>query len=1337
MRKHHSVRSLLGNGRVRAAAGGLAAVAVALPFAGGLAATPTFAPTASAAQLNRLETVMKSPGILARSKLVGQVSASTEITGAVGLKPRNDKALQQFISSVTTKGSPEFHRYLSKGQFAKEFGPAPSTIASVRSALQHDGLRVGTASSNGLLVTFSGTAGRIESAFHTGLADYRLPNGSMGRATTSAVQLPASIAGSVNVVTGLDDLVHASSAGVLRATKAEAASHQAAKAATVPDVSGAPHACEQAAQAAEEYGGLTDDQIANAYGAFGLYKNGDTGSGQTIAVYELEPFLSSDINSFDQCYFGDSGASQMANRLHVVPVDGGQPAGPGSGEALLDIEDVSAMAPGATIDVYEAPNTTFGGLDEYNQIVSSDAANVVTSSWGLCEQAVQQGEPGVQQEENAIFQEAAAQGQTVFSAAGDTGEDDCNAFRLPEPVAPYVSVDDPGSQPYVVSVGGTTIDDATQPPSEHVWNDGALWGAGGGGISSSWTMPSWQYSSQVPGIEQASAVYQAAFDFEGDSFCDGNSTSLNYDANYTGAPCREVPDVTAQADEFTGAITVYSAPYGGWFTIGGTSSATPIWAGLLADVNASPTCQSDGETSGVGFVSPLLYGVASNPTAYAASFNDITVGNNDIYDVTNGLVFPATKGYDMASGLGSPQLTSPSGGDGLAYYLCSYGASATRPSVTGLDPAILAAFVGNSDASDQTVTVTGTGFEDQSGTAQVSSVWVDNILIPIDGVSIDSEEASFTVDSATQLTLDLPAGFFNTVYPSPVGLGTPGVSDGEGPAAVVVTIDDGETSAVTPASVLDIVDENNSSEPIPAVTGVSSYGGPESGANTVTILGSGFSASDTVTFGGVSSPSVTYSSAHPYELTAVVPAYESGTTACATDLNATDDVCQVQVQVTNANGSSFEYQISQPYEGAYEYNSNGVITPPPSCGCEVAPAASEYDYFPVPTISSLSTVSGDPYTYGSELGTSTLTIEGSGFDSFSLSNLTVGPPGEEGSQDLNFSYVSATEIQVALPPIAITLDATSLPVEVQTLGGTSNSEPAYYAGIPEVSSVSPKAVPDTGGSAVTVLGAGMTDVIGVELADTDNPYSIGTVYSFSTPSDDELTFTSPQQNPGVMDVLACTVTSCSYNPPNDELTLYPPGNPSVTRSSPRSGPAHGGARVTISGTNLGCVTAVYFGTAPAKSFANAPQILDCGSTTTVVAFAPPGKAGRTVSITLETVESQATGYGRSQTVKAATFTYKASSPDAPVIHVRAGVDRSTESWAAPTDDGGSPVTFYVVRAIAKGLPERVKVLPASARSFTFTGLYWGTTWKLTVCAHNKYGAGLVASAITHPRRPTH
>jgi subtilase family serine protease len=757
------------------------------------------------------------------------------------LEPRDGAALTRFISQVTDKHSPLFHHYVKPGTFAARFGPSSSTIALVESQLRASGLNVTGVARDGLIIDFEAPASQVESAFQTRLERYKLANGSTGRARTAPVRVPATIAKYVRSVVGLDTTVKLRPSGILRTPKSAPGSHPAAKAASFPHPAGSPTACTNATSTAEAFGGLTDDQVANAYGAFGLYGAGDTGSGQHVAIFELEPFDKTDVQTFDTCYFGGSAATAMLSRLHVVNVDGGPGAGPGFGESILDIQDVSAFAPGANIDVYQAPNTTFGALDEYAKIVNDDVDQIVTTSWGLCEQAVQQGSPGVQQAENIIFQEAAAQGQTVFSATGDQGSNDCNAFQTPQPVAPVLSVDDPSSQPYVVATGGSTIDNATQPPSEHVWNDGAFAGAGGGGISESWPMAAWQAGSQLPGgvgsATNQSAV-TAAEGFEGTSFCLDDSN-----AGPAETACRQIPDVSANADEFTGGITIYIGAFGGWTTIGGTSSAAPMWAGMLADVNASQTCQNNPATqTGVGFASPLLYSVASNPTAYAASFNDIKTGNNDPYGDSN--LFQATTGYDMASGLGTPALTQPNGGAGLAFYLCSQAPATTRPTVTSLSPA-----VGLTSASGTTVTITGTHFQD--GSNPVAGVQVGGYQVP---------SSDFNVTGPTSITATFPAAA-DVVPPNDQ-------TDGAGPEQVTVTLHDGVTSAVNVNSWFTYADDNGSLQVLPTVTSVHSYTGPDAGGNTIDVYGAGFTGATDVTFGGVSAGAGNFTVLHDWEIQA-------------------------------------------------------------------------------------------------------------------------------------------------------------------------------------------------------------------------------------------------------------------------------------------------------------------------------------------------------------------------------------------------------------------------------------------------------------------------------------
>jgi subtilase family serine protease len=381
---------------------------------------------AGAATAGGTRIVAAAPRLPHATQVLGAVRADATVSGAVVLRPRSQAALTRFIAAVTDKHSPLFHHYLAPGQFASRFGPASSSIAAVTSRLQAEGLDV-TLAPNGMLVKFRGSAARVENAFGVGLERIKLADGSLGRARTGAIRLPASTARLVTSVIGLDNVTRLRPASIFRHA-ASHVSHPAAKTTTFPHPAGSPTPCVAAQNAATLYGGLTDDQIANAYGAFGLYGANDFGAGQHIAVFELEPFDPLDIQTFDTCYFGPTAATAMAGRLNTVSVDGGQPAGAGSGESLLDIEDISALAPGANIDVYEAPNSTYGVIDEYAAIVNDDVDQIVSSSWGLCEQAVQQGEPGMLEAENLLFQQAAAQGQSIFASSGDEGSNTCNAY---------------------------------------------------------------------------------------------------------------------------------------------------------------------------------------------------------------------------------------------------------------------------------------------------------------------------------------------------------------------------------------------------------------------------------------------------------------------------------------------------------------------------------------------------------------------------------------------------------------------------------------------------------------------------------------------------------------------------------------------------------------------------------------------------------------------------------------------------------------------------------------------------------------------------------------------
>jgi len=1182
-----------------------------------------------------------APAVPAGARPAGALSPAAQISGDVVLKPRDNAAIQRFIARVTNQNSPSFRDYLKPGTYASRFGPAKSTVSKAVSLLRSDGLHVTAVASDDLLIHFRGSAAAIEHAFGTGLESYRLRSGFVGRATTSAVRLPGSIAGSVAAVLGLNNLVRTQPEGIVRAPAKDKGKIRPAKAASFAHPAGSPKPCKAATAAATAFGGLTDDQIAHAYGAFGLYGAGDFGAGQHIALYELEPFARSDVKAFDTCFFGAAAAKQMLSRLHTVSVDGGQPAGPGSGESILDVEDLSALAPQATIDVYTGPSpgsdgTIYDPVDEYAAMINADQDQVISTSWGLCEQAIEAGQPGLQVAENLLFEQAAAQGQSVFSAAGDNGSDDCNTFETTTPVSGQnpLSLDDPASQPYVVSVGGTTINDASaQPPLEQVWNDGAAGGGGGGGISQSWAMPSWQREATVPGIARpGSAVYADAAQVEKTFKYPPNFCQATLAGATAATPCRTAPDVSAQADEFTGAITIYQAAFGGWTTIGGTSSATPIWAAMLALVNASSTCTANPATKhGVGFASPLLYEVASSPAAYSASFNDIRLGNNDIYGLDDGRVFAASKGYDLASGLGSPRLTGPSGSAGLAFHLCGLGASAARPAVSALSPAE------GSVNGGQTLTITGTGFESH-GTPDVG------------GVQIGAAELSgseFQVVNATTITATLPSGLaaLPPLAPSP--------QDGAGPAQVIVTLKDDVSSRPGSASTFEYVDTGIKNADFPSVTGVVPYAGAEVKPKPVAILGSDFNTATSVTFGGV--PATTWKIDNDNRITATPPAF-SGSTQCAplphsgvyAGENATNDICQVQVRVGNANFTSRTSEIRPPDEGAVTLNALGVLVPPANCGCEIEQAPTEYDYAPAPVITSVSTSSGAA-NLASEQGGSVITVKGKGLDPLTINWADFGPANQEFSQNTDFVFMTGTEMQIVAPGKGLTEGLSAVPFSVNSLAGQSSPAKVFYSGVPKVTGVITTenhatlngihGAADTGGTQLAISGNGFARQLTlVEFNDTSSPFSAGTQYSYAVVGNTKVNTETVQQNPALVNVQLCTTSGCSKAVKADRLYLYPPGNPHVTSVSPASGPAAGGTKVTVAGTSLGCAVGVFFGKVKARSFKPTAALLDCGSTVTLSATSPKGKAGTKVAVRVETVESFFTRSGHGTTT--ADFRYK-------------------------------------------------------------------------------------------------
>jgi len=600
---------------------------------------------AAAASTARIRVGLTAP-LPRDARVTGTIASATELHMTIALEPQDPAGLAAFATEVSTPGSPVFHAYLSVSQFAQRFGSPPAHIAAVESALRDQGLDVGAVTANDLTIPVTGTASQVEQAFSVSLAQVTLPSGRTAYANAQAPALPSTIAPYVQGVIGLNNVTPDQPAGLSRSSGSSPLSAQASR----PHiVTGGPQPCSDAAAVAvQSDGGLTADEVATAYQFSSLYGAKDLGAGQTVALFEQQPYDPPDIAEYQACYGTDVPISN-------IDIDGGpgpyvSPSlgGSGDGESALDIEQVIGLAPDADILVYEGPQTST--VDIMSAIVSQDRAKVISSSYGVCEALTG---AAIINSENTLLQEAAAQGQSFFISSGDSGSNMC--FQADQTNA-SLSVIDPGGQPFATGVGGTTLYGGGTsvytpggPAVQGVWNDGFVnsrASGSGGGISSSFAMPSYQ-SSAPAGLGVVNANSSAAP-------CGGQTF------------CREVPDVSADADPDTG-YAVFSD--GAWGITGGTSAAAPLWAAFTSLANASPACRG----LSIGFANPSLYHIAG--TSYASNFSDITgaspitgEANNDALfndpdlpsDPDNGL-YPVATGYDMATGLGSmiaPQLAA-------------------------------------------------------------------------------------------------------------------------------------------------------------------------------------------------------------------------------------------------------------------------------------------------------------------------------------------------------------------------------------------------------------------------------------------------------------------------------------------------------------------------------------------------------------------------------------------------------------------------------------------------------------------------------------------------------
>jgi len=649
--------------------------------------------TALAARSAQHMTPIKGSYLPTTATETGQLSAS-QMSVDVVLQPGNEAGLNSLLESQYTPGSADYGQWLAAGQFDSQFAPSRATVQAITSYLQGDGLTVQSTGTPFLLRAI-GSSAKIEAAFATKIYNYRTAVGKRFYSNATPASVPASLASSVLGVVGLTNTVRLQSTAQLSpggsgGNSGREPSCEIPYPKTLAELEAIPiNGPFNGYGGGPGCSGLTPSQTNSIYNAPNAGPRAK-GAGATTAVFELSAYNHQDISTWTQTFYG----RRFRPQLRDINVDGGPlapntsqcPTGDtcfygygGDVEVEADIEQELTIAPDAnSLLVYNAPNDETGQteLDEYATIAKQDRADTVSSSWDECEP-----DAGLAyaKAENILFEQMAAQGQSVFSSSGDTGAFECIRDGTFSNWAPLEALD-PSSQPWVTSAGGTSFtgfDPGTNPnpsyPSgnETVWNtldvcsgnnsslatdtgivDCGTYGATGGGHSIFWSMPFYQ---RGPGVINPDTVY-------GTSNCALASS---------GQPCREVPDISADSDPLTGyaeyctgssyvspnptgtdyesacATTPPTPGAPGWFHIGGTSLSAPLWGALFADRDAFQGHRT-------GNVNPLLYALFNNPYAYARDFHQITAFHQQS---TNNGFYPVTPDYNEATGIGSPNFS--------------------------------------------------------------------------------------------------------------------------------------------------------------------------------------------------------------------------------------------------------------------------------------------------------------------------------------------------------------------------------------------------------------------------------------------------------------------------------------------------------------------------------------------------------------------------------------------------------------------------------------------------------------------------------------------------------
>ncbi len=647
--------------------------AAMLAAAGSVLVAGVLAATASAQPTSRVPIAGSHPAWATSHARMSMTAPASTVTSKVYLASQNESGLAAYAAAVSTPGNALYGHYLTPAQVKAKFGPSQTEINAVQSWLTGAGLSVSKVTDGiGGYVQVTGTLAQASKAFGVTFGSFRGPDKKVDRAPEQAASVPANVASDVLNISGLDT-----------------ANHFMKPADTLPPpdpnywVAGP---CSKyygqipAVKAPPAYGkvqpynvcGYTPRQIRSAYG---VSQSGMTGAGQTVAIVDAyaSPTMQSDANQYakvtgDRPFRAGQYTQDLASSFNSVDACG---ASGWYGEETLDVESVHGQAPNANVVYVGAASCTDADLLAAEAlIVDNHLASIVSNSWGEPTDGAT-----LLDAYDEVFQAGAIEGIGFFFSTGDSGYED----PAEDPGSDQIQADWPDSSPYVTAVGGTSL--AIGPfknyEFETSWgtmniplaSNGKSWsatppgtypdnydGSGGGGVSTVFNQPSYQ-----AGVVPTSLA-----------------ESLPNGAQAT-QPMRVVPDVAALADPSTGFLIGQTdiQPDGTTLKfslsrIGGTSLACPTFAGIEADAQ-----QAAGHT--LGFANPVIYQRFGTP-----AYHDVTdhpLGPGHLAEIRNNYTdpstktgpiltnlrtlgingegaaaLPAVKGYDDATGVGSPKL---------------------------------------------------------------------------------------------------------------------------------------------------------------------------------------------------------------------------------------------------------------------------------------------------------------------------------------------------------------------------------------------------------------------------------------------------------------------------------------------------------------------------------------------------------------------------------------------------------------------------------------------------------------------------------------------------------